>query len=79
MSESGQRRDYVSGQRPVLGNDMLKSWLITLIVLFLLAAAYYFRLFDWLAGAQAKWLGFILVIIMLALAFIILGNPLKKK
>lgn len=58
---------------------MLKSWFISLIVLILLALAYYVNLFDWLASGHAMWLGIALVAIMLLLAYIILGNPLKDK
>lgn len=58
---------------------MLKSWFISLFVLILLALAYYINLFDWLATGHAMWLGIVLVAIMLLLAFIILGNPLKEK
>lgn len=50
-----------------------------MIVLLLLALAYYVNLFDWLATGHAMWLGIALVVIMLILAFIILGNPLKEK
>lgn len=50
-----------------------------MIVLLLLALAYYVNLFDWLASGHAMWLGIALVVIMLILAFIILGNPLKEK
>lgn len=58
---------------------MLKSWFISLFVLILLAFAYYINLFDWLATGHAMWLGIVLVAIMLLLALIILGNPLKEK
>lgn len=58
---------------------MLKSWFISLFVLILLALAYYINLFEWLASGHAMWLGIALVAIMLILAFIILGNPLKEK
>ena len=58
---------------------MLKSWFISLFILILLALAYHIRLFEWLASGSAMWIGIGLVVIMLILAFVILGNPLKEK
>jgi len=58
---------------------MLKSWFISLFILILLALAYHIKLFEWLASESAMWIGIGLVVIMLILAFVILGNPLKEK
>lgn len=58
---------------------MIKSWLISLLVLILLIGAYYINLFEWLAGTSAMIIGAVLVLGMLVVAFFVLGNPLKDK
>ena len=57
---------------------MIKSWLISLFILLLLIGAYYINLFEWLAGTSAMLIGVGLVVVMLGVAFFVLGNPLKK-
>lgn len=58
---------------------MFKSWLITILAVLLLAAAYYFNLFGLLATKGALILGLILVAGVLLAAFFILGNPLANR
>lgn len=58
---------------------MFKSWLITILVVLLLAAAYYLDLFGFLATKGAFILGLILVAGVLTAAFFILGNPLTNR
>lgn len=56
---------------------MIKSGLISLLVLLLLAGAVYFGVFDWIASSGAMWLGISMVAIMLVVAFFVLGSPIK--
>ncbi len=58
---------------------MLKSWLASLFILLLLGAAIYFDVFSWLAGNQARVFGLVLLGLVLAAAFLILGNPFKSR
>lgn len=57
---------------------MLKAWLISLLVLLLLAAAIYLGIFDWLATGNARLVGLGAIGIALIAAFLVLGNPLRK-
>lgn len=56
---------------------MLKSWLITFVVLFLLVIAYKINLFGLLASAGFRIAAFVMVSVALATAVVVLGNPLK--
>ena len=56
---------------------MIKSGVITLFVLLLLAGAVYFGVFDWIASSSATWLGILMVAVMLIIAFFVLGSPFK--
>ena len=58
---------------------MLKSGLISLLVFILIYIAVHFNIFAWIAGASAKILGIGLVLIVLIVARILLGNPLKNR
>ena len=57
---------------------MLKSGLISLFVLLLLIIVAHLGLFELLASTQALWLGIGTVVFMLIIAFLVLGNPIKK-
>lgn len=58
---------------------MLKSGCISLIVLLILVALIYFDVFKWFTSGYALGIGLASVAIALGAAFLILGNPLKKK
>ena len=58
---------------------MLKSGCISLFILLIFVALIYFDVFQWLASGYAFGAGLAAVIIALGAAFLILGNPLKKK
>ncbi len=58
---------------------MLKAWLVSFLVLLLLAVAVYFDLFDWLASGGARLIGAGAVGIALIAAFLVLGNPFRKQ
>ncbi len=56
---------------------MLKSWLITFVVLFLLVVAYKINLFAFFASSGFRIAAFVMVGAALTAAVIVLGNPLK--
>ncbi len=57
---------------------MLKSWLISFLILMALALAVYLGVFDWLASGGAKIVGIISVLATLIAAWIVLGKPRVK-
>lgn len=57
---------------------MMKSWLITVVILLGLVGAYYLNLFQWLASQGALITALILMAVVLTAAFIILGNPFRR-
>ncbi len=57
---------------------MIKSWLITFLVLILFIAAFYVDLFGILASSGAFYTALGLVIIALVAAVKILGNPFGR-
>ncbi len=57
---------------------MIKSWLITFLVLILFAAAFYVDLFGLIASKGAFYTALVLVIIALLAAIKILGNPFGR-
>lgn len=57
---------------------MIKSGLISLLVLILLIGAAYIGIFDWAATNGAMWFGLLLVAVMLLVAFLVLGSPFKR-
>ena len=58
---------------------MLKAWFVSLFVLLLLFGAIYLGLFDWLASGSARLIGLAAVGIVIAAAFLVLGNPFRKQ
>ena len=57
---------------------MIKSGLISLLVLIVLFGAIYIGVFDWIASSSAMWFGLFLVATMFLIAFFVLGSPFKK-
>lgn len=58
---------------------MLKSGCISFFILIIFVVAIYFEVFKWFASSYAFIIGIISLVIALGAAFLILGNPLKKK
>lgn len=56
---------------------MIKSWLISFFIVVMFFIVYKLNLLTWLASSAAFWTALSLVLIALAAAFLILGNPLK--
>lgn len=56
---------------------MIKSWLISFFIVLMFFIVYKLHLLTWLASSAAFWMAVILVLVTLAAAFLILGNPLK--
>ncbi len=57
---------------------MIKSWLITFLVLALLAIAYFLNIFEWIGSRSATITAAVMLIAALTAAVIILGNPFDK-
>lgn len=57
---------------------MLKSWIISIAIVLVLAGAYYSNLFGWLASSGALITAIILVLAAIAAALKILGSPFRK-
>lgn len=57
---------------------MMKSWLISVLVVLVFVFAYYTDLFALLASEGALITALILVSVMLLLALKVLGNPFRK-
>lgn len=54
---------------------MIKSWLISVFIVFLFFIVYKTSLLTWLSSSSAFWTALGLVLIVLIAAFLILGNP----
>ncbi len=56
----------------------MKTYLINIFILLLILAAYYINFFDWFTGNLALLFAVLLVIIMLAIGWKIIGNPFAE-
>lgn len=57
---------------------MAKAWLGTIIFLVFFWVAYQINLFGFLAGRAVFYVAIVILLVALAAAFIILGNPLAR-
>lgn len=57
---------------------MMKSWLISLLIVLGLAGAYYTDIFGLIAGRGALITALVFVIIVLLAALKVLGNPFRR-
>ncbi len=56
----------------------MKTYLINIFILLLILAAYYIDLFSWFTGSKALFFAILLVIVMLAIGWKVLGNPFAE-
>lgn len=56
----------------------MKTYLINIFILLLILAAYYINFFDWFTGGRALFLAVLLVVLLLAIGWKVLGNPFSE-
>lgn len=56
----------------------MKSWLISLLIVLILAGVYYTEIFALLAGQGALITALVFVVIVLLAALKVLGNPFRR-